>query len=219
MGQLVYEAPLALVVKPAAKQMLVEMTHHAEARHWVQGGDTNSHGSDVYTDATTGAMPSHAKKARLADATADTQRSNSPGCTAPSNGVSLLMTPDHEMYVQRGTTGGKSAKREAEFSQFAKVQAQERCCASASTTCCDCARLHQRVSAAAQGSAASTPGAGIAAAGTRASRVSDGLCSTGPLFAAQLGFTAPRAGGRLPGTVRLPGSAAARPPARRTLSP
>jgi len=112
-GQLVYEAPTALIVKPRARQTLVEITHLAEARRWAPDSD---------------ARKASLAKACAADedahgASAGAQRS-APDRTPPSNGVSLLMTPDHDMYVQRGRVC-PGRHNMSKTQKFAKVEARQ----------------------------------------------------------------------------------------------
>ena len=76
--ELVYERANELIIKPAKTQTMIELTHHHEAYKWTSD-------SDPY-----GRTP---KACGTADAVSH---------TGHSNGVSLQVTPTHDLYVKNG---------------------------------------------------------------------------------------------------------------------
>jgi len=95
--ELVYEKANELIVKPAKEQTMIELTHEHEAYRWTT--DSDPHG--------------RSPKAR------GLQDAESKSCH--SNGVSLIVTPKHDMYVRNGRS---SPSRNITWSgDYSKVKA------------------------------------------------------------------------------------------------
>jgi hypothetical protein len=127
--QFVYEPASRLVINPSRMQTVVEFTHEAETRRWSSAASQVRGASSAAGVASTTAARSASGEAA------------SSGRGACSNGVSLVVTPDHDMYARRGgirhstlTSGGVRAETTWETEScggqvtervFAKVKAQE----------------------------------------------------------------------------------------------
>lgn len=81
--QIVYEKATDLIVKPAKEQTMIEIVNHAEACRW--GANSDAYG-----------------RSPLCIAPRSGAQSDS---TSHSNGVSLMVTPNHDMFVRHGRKG------------------------------------------------------------------------------------------------------------------
>lgn len=98
--QVIYEKANELIVKPAKEQVMIEFTKGAESQRW--------NGScDVY---------GRSEKAR--------NIANASSLSTHSNGVSLVVTPKHDMFARLGRKG-TSHTINWDKSAFQKVKAQE----------------------------------------------------------------------------------------------
>ena len=116
-GQLVYLPATALTWKTVTR--LVEFTHHAEASSWAE--DADEYG---LTPAQVKRMKDRSDRARNGELLSDEEKFN---VEHTSNGVSLVVDRQHDMYVRVGMAGGKTAandyKHDHWSTDYAKVKA------------------------------------------------------------------------------------------------
>jgi DNA-directed RNA polymerase beta subunit len=95
---LLYERPCALIVNPSKMQEMIEFTQEAEAHRW---------GTNVY-----GLSDVRANGIQSSISNDEPFRTGYGGRAVPrSNGVSLIVTPNHDMFIKRGISYSKGITR------------------------------------------------------------------------------------------------------------
>ena len=82
--ELVYEKANELIVKPAKEQTMIELTHEHEAYRWTAGSDP------------------HGRSPKACSTQTEATDDDTAALIGHSNGVSLIVTPKHDMYVRNG---------------------------------------------------------------------------------------------------------------------
>ena len=104
--RLVYEPASKLIVNNAAPQMLIEITNHIEASRWTQDSDVYGRSEAAIARSTAALAPA----ARAGEAPARTKKASAKTL---SNGVSVLVTPEHDMFVQRARLAPHGKNRDS----------------------------------------------------------------------------------------------------------